>query len=151
MMRKKLIIVAALILSLTTVSAYAGMNMDMSGMNMKSGKMIMLPMTAANGVSAMAHLMDIKASMRKMDMAATNHFMIMFTDKASKKPLTGGIAALKITRPDGHTDKPLRMMAMKNAFGVNIVLTDKGTYEFTVGTRLTDGQKRTFKFKYTLK
>ncbi len=138
-------------MSLISASAYAGMNMDMSGMNMKSGKMIMLPMTATDGVSAMAHLMDIKAAMHKMGMAATNHFMIMFTDKASKKTLTGGIAALKITRPDGHTDKPLRMMAMKNAFGVNIVMADKGTYKFTVGTRLADGQKRTFKFKYTVR
>ncbi len=148
-LRKSIIFLTVLLASLITIPAYAEMNM--AGMDMTSGKQIMLPMTATNGVSAMAHLKDIHVAMSKMGMTATHHFMVMFTSQESNEQLTGGMAALKITRPDGQTDKPIMLMAMSNAFGSDITLASKGKYEFAVGTKLSDGKKRTFKFEYTVK
>jgi hypothetical protein len=144
-------ILAALLFFLTPFTSYAGMNMDMGGMDMNSSKQVMLPMAATDGVSAMAHLLDIKEAMSKMGMDATNHFMIMFTDQTTNELLTKGVVALKITHPDGHTDKPIKLMSMTNAFGSDITLTDKGTHKLTVGTKLSDGKKRTFNFEYTVK
>ena len=149
MKRTTLTLLTVLLISLTTITAYAGMNM--SGMDMKSGKQIMLPTAVSDGVSAMAHLKDIKEAMSKMGMDATNHFMIMFTNQISKEKMSEGTVALKIIRPNGHTDKPIKLMSMSDAFGTDISINDKGTYTFVVGTRLSDAKKRIFTFKYTLK
>jgi len=143
-------ITMALILCLATLStALAGTNMDMT-MKM-GGKQIMLPMTEVDGVSAMAHLKDIKAAMAKMGMTATNHFMVMFTDLKSGKQLTDGMAALKITNPAGKAGSPIMLMAMEDAFGSDITLDKPGLYKLDVGTRLNDGRKRVFHFTYTVK
>ncbi len=149
MQQKAITFIATLLLSLATITAYAGM--DMGGTDMKSGHQIMLPTTVVDGVSAMAHLLDIKETMVKRGMAATNHFMIMFTDQKSNKDIPEGIVALKITHPNGHTDKPIKLMTMSNAFGSDITLADRGTYLFTVGTKLSDHNKRIFHFQYTVK
>ncbi len=130
-------------------TAQAGMNMDMT---MKTGgKQIMLPMLEVDGVSAMAHLKDIKAAMAKMGLTATNHFMVMFTSQKSGKQLTDGMAALKITNPAGKISPPVMLMAMNGTFGSDITLTKLGLYKLDVGTKLTDGRKRVFHFTYTVK
>jgi hypothetical protein len=40
---------------------------------------------------------------------------------------------------------------MQGHFGADVALSEKGKYEFTVGTKLADGEKRQFEFSYTLK
>ncbi len=149
MKRKTLSILAALLMSITTVTAYAGMNTG--SMDMKSGDQIMLPSAVSDGVSAMVHLKDIKDAMSKMGMDTTHHFMIMLTDRVSREKMREGTVALKIIRPNGHTDKPIKLMSMSDAFGTDIAINDKGTYTFVVGTKLSDDKKRTFTFKYTVK
>ncbi len=148
-MHLKSITMALILCFITLSTAQAGMNMDMT-MKM-DGKQIMLPMVEVDGVSAMAHLKDIKAAMAKMGMTATNHFMVMFTDQKSGKQLTDGMAALKITNPAGKTSSPIMLMAMSSTFGSNITLNKPGLYKLDVGTRLNDGRKRVFHFTYTVK
>ncbi len=148
-MRLKSITITLILCFAILSTAQAGMNMDMT---MKTGgKQIMLPMLEVDGVSAMAHLKDIKAAMAKRGLSTTNHFMIMFTDRKSGKQLTDGMAALKITDPAGKTSSPIMLMAMEGTFGSDITMDKPGLYKLDVGTRLNDGRKRVFHFTYTVK
>jgi hypothetical protein len=117
----------------------------------KDGAMIMVGDDTEDGVKGMAHLKDVSAAMSKMGMDATHHFMVLFADVKSGKPITEGTAAVKITGPDGKAADPVRLIAMEGHFGADVVLKQKGEYSFEVGTKLPDGQKRTFEFKQTLK
>ncbi len=121
----------------------------MSSMQMQ-GDEIMLHGTTVDGVSAMAHLKDIRAAMAKMNMPQTHHFMVMFTDAKTGTPVESGMAAVKVTDPSGATGKPVKLMAMAGGFGADVTLDKPGAYTFEVGTRLTDGKKRKFTFHYTM-
>lgn len=148
-MKVKFIAILTVLISLAGISVQA-MEMEKSGMNMK-GNYIMLPNSTEGGVTAMAHLKDIKAAMAKMGMHATNHFMVMFTDQKSGSQISEGLVALKITDPHGKVSGPIYLMPMAGAFGSDITLTDKGSYQLEVGTKLRDGIKRKFHFTYTIK
>ncbi len=124
--------------------------MDHGGMSME-GDMVMLGNSVQDGVKAMAHLKDVKATMAKMDMDATHHIMVMFADVNSGEPIESGAAAVKIKGPDGEESKAINLIGMEGHFGADIELTEPGDYHFTVGTRLADGNKRQFEFDYTLK
>lgn len=125
------------------------MNMQHDGMNM-NGDMIMLGDATQNGVKAMAHLKDVHEAMAKMGMKTTHHLMVMFADLATGKPIASGMVAVKIVKPDGETEGPIRLMGMQGHFGVDATLKEKGKYHFNVGTKLADGQKRQYEFNYTL-
>ena len=120
------------------------------GMAME-GDMVMLGDATASGVKAMAHLKDVSEAMSKMGMETTHHIMVMFADTASGKPIEEGVAAVKITGPDGKTGAPIKLMGMQGHFGADVTLAQKGEYTFEVGTKLKDGEKRQFTFNYTLK
>ena len=124
--------------------------MDHGSMAMK-GDMIMLGEDTESGVKAMAHLKDVGAAMSKMGMDTTHHLMVMFADAKSGNPIEEGSAAVKITGPDGKTGEPVKLMGMGGHFGADVTLKQKGEYTFEVGSKLADGQKRTFEFKQTLK
>ncbi len=165
-MRKQLTILAAsffiLCLPLTALAAsheHAEMKemdhskMDHSGHDGMAmhGDMIMLGDDTEEGVKGMAHLKDVGAAMSKMGMDTTHHLMVMFVDAKSGEPITEGAAAVKITGPDGKTSEPSKLMGMQGHFGADVVLKQKGEYSFEVGSKLADGQKRTFEFKHTVK
>jgi hypothetical protein len=120
--------------------------MDHGKMAME-GSMIMLQEEEVDGVSASAHLMDVKEKMAEHGMSQTHHIMISFMDAEGHRIETGS-AAVKIESPDEKVGKPIKMMAMDGHFGADITLDQKGTYHFKVGTKLPDGQKRTFHFHY---
>jgi len=120
------------------------------GMMMEKG-MVMLGEKTEDGVKAMAHLNDVKDAMAKMGMKETHHFMVMFMDVKSGEPITEGTVAVKIEGPAGKTSDPVKLMGMEGHFGADIVLTEKGKYEFKVGTKLPDGQKRQYEFEYEVK
>ena len=124
--------------------------MDHGSMNMQ-GDMIMLGDTDEDGVKAEAHLKDVKAAMAKMGMGTTHHFMVMFVDDASGKPIDSGAAAVKIKGPDGKEGAAVKLRGMQGHFGADVELTEPGEYHFIVGTKLADGKKRQFEFEYTLK
>ncbi len=127
------------------------MNMDQGSMSMH-GDMIMLGDQVQDGVKAMAHLKDVKEAMGKMGMTGTtHHFMVMFEDQATGKAIDSGSVAVKIQGPEGKEEKPVKLMGMQGHFGADVDLETKGTYHFTVGTKLEDGTKRQFEFDYTLK
>jgi len=124
--------------------------MEHGGMMMEKG-MVMLGEKTEDGVKAMAHLNDVKEAMAKMGMKETHHFMVMFMDVKSGEPITEGTVAVKIEGPAGKTSDPVKLMGMEGHFGADIVLTEKGKYEFKVGTKLPDGQKRQYEFEYEVK
>jgi hypothetical protein len=99
----------------------------------------------------MAHLKDVRDAMAKMDMKETHHFMVMFMDTTTGEPIEQGSAALKIVSPSGKEVGTVKLMGMQGHFGADIALSEKGKYEFTVGTKLADGEKRQFEFSHTLK
>lgn len=114
-------------------------------------KMIMVGDDTEDGVKASAHLQDVGEAMKKAGQKFTHHFMVVFVDKKSGKPITQGQAALKVTGPDGKTAEPMKLIGMEGHFGADIVLQGKGSYKYEVGTKLPDGKKRTFEFKQALK
>ena len=129
-------------------SKMEGMNHgDQSGMAMAGG-MIMLGEKTVDGVRAMVHLKDVKAAMAKMGMSETHHFMVMFVDVASGKPIEAGTVAVKIKHGTAEAGPPVQLMGMQGHFGADITLSDPGKYEFTLGTKLPDGKSRKFDFEF---
>ncbi|BCR05079.1 hypothetical protein DESUT3_21480 [Desulfuromonas versatilis] len=122
--------------------------MEHGGMMME-GDMVMLGESTENGIKAMAHLKDVKAAMSKMGMTETHHFMVMFMDTATGKPVESGMAAIKIKGPDGMKSEPIKLMGMEGHFGADVTLAAPGRYEFEIGTKLADGKKRNFQFEYS--
>lgn len=123
-------------------------SMDHAGM-MDAGT-VMVGEQNVEGVKALAHVRDVKAAMAKMGMKETHHFLVNFVGKDGK-PVTEGTVAVKIKDPAGQESDPIALPGMQGHFGADIVLADKGTYEFKVGTKLPDGVVRQYEFKYELK
>lgn len=131
-------------------SMHQGMKMDHA-----MGDMKMIGECERDGVNAMAHIKvygpDAVASMSKMGMNGTHHLMIYFQKSGDKEMMTDGMAAVKITGPDGKTSKPVKLMAMGQAFGSDVAMSEPGEYKIEVGTKLKDGKKRQFEFYYVVK
>lgn len=116
------------------------------------GGMAMLGDEIKDGVKGAAHLKDVSEAMAKMGMKENYHFMIMFMDTKTGKPIETGAAAVKIIDPAGkETGAPVELMAMDGHFGADIFLDQKGEYHFKVGTKLPDGKKRQYQFHYVIK
>ena len=125
------------------MTAHEGMSMDANS--------IMLGQVTTEGVTAMAHLNDVGAMMAKMGMPENYHLMLMFT-AADGKTIDQGSVAVKITAPGKQQPgEALPMTGMDGHFGVDLHLPEPGEYQFTIGSKLADGQKRQFSFSYTVK
>jgi len=144
------IILTAVTLFILPFTAPAMDSGQMAGMSMDADT-VMLPGKTVDGVRAMAHLRDIRAAMAKMNMSQTHHFMVMFTDAETGKSLDSGLAAVKITDPQGTTSTPVKLMGMKGGFGADVTLDKPGIYTFDVATRFADGKKRQFQFHSPVK
>jgi hypothetical protein len=115
------------------------------------GAMLEIGTVSVKGVAAMAHLKDVRAAMAKTGMKITHHFMVMFSDEKTGKPLDAGKVAVKITGPDGAVNGPLELMGMQGHFGADFDLAKKGKYGVMCKYKLTDGKVRSSKFWYTVK
>ena len=124
-------------------------SMDHAGMMMDAAT-VMLGDQTVQGVKAVAHLRDVKAAMAKMGMKETHHFMVNFVGKDGK-PVTEGTVAVKIENPAGAVGDPIALPGMQGHFGADIVLMEKGTYTFRVGSKLPDGVVRQYEFKHEVK
>ncbi len=114
--------------------------------------MIMLGDEVKEDVKGAAHLKDVGAAMAKLGKKENYHFMIMFMDTKTGKPIEEGTVAVKITDPKGkETGAPVELMGMDGHFGADIALTEKGEYHFKVGSKLPDGKKRQYHFHYIVK
>lgn len=122
--------------------------MEHGGMSMAGG-MIMLGEQEVEGVEAMVHLKDVKDAMAKMGMSQTHHFMVMFVDTTTGEPVEAGMAAVKIVDPGGTEGEAVALMGMQGHFGADIALSAPGEYVFKLGTKLADGKKRQYEFKFT--
>lgn len=147
---KKLLILAlmALIIPATAMAmkGMEGMDHKSDSKKMDHGSMgmqgvVMLQDEVVNGVKASAHLMDMEGGMGQM-------LMVMFTDEKSGEMIMNGNVALKIESPDEKTGEAMKMKKSKGMFGADIKFEQKGMYHFMVGTKLADGEKRTFHFHH---
>lgn len=120
-----------------------------AGMDMSTG-VAMLGDQTVEGVKAVAHARDVKAAMAKMGMKETHHFMVAFVGNDGK-PITAGTVAVKIKNPAGKEGDPIQLPGMQGHFGADVILAEKGTYEFKVGSKLPDGATRQYEFKYEVK
>jgi hypothetical protein len=113
---------------------------------------IMLGEQTVDNVKAMAHLNDVGAVMAKMGKKENYHFMVMFSDAKTGAAIDQGTVAVKITDPTtGQAGAAIALMGMGGHFGADVALMAKGEYQFTVGTKLADGGKRQYSFRYTVK
>lgn len=127
----------------------------MQGMAMK-GDMTKIGEQVVDGVKAMAHIMvygeSARASMAKMGMDTTHHLMMLFVDEQSGQAIVEGAAALKVQTRDGKTGKAIKLMTMKMkmgaGFGSDFSLPGTGDFRFLVGSKLADGKKRQFEFRF---
>lgn len=103
------------------------------------------------GVKATGHLNDVTEIMANMGMPQTHHLMVMFSDEKSGQPIVKGTVAVKIRNQAGVESSPIRLEGMEGHFGADIMLEQKGLYEFNIGTALIDGVKRQYQFKYEYK
>lgn len=152
-MKKQLFIVALLTLLALPGVLFAAMN-EHSGHSTAKGDMHKGMLTVGeqtvDGVKAIVYLNDVKATMTKMGMKETHHLMIHFYAKDGKT-IENGTVAVKIKGPDGKEGGAIKAIGMDAHFGVDVVLEQKGSYVFTIGTQLADGVKRQFELKYELK
>jgi hypothetical protein len=146
------LLVAVALLATSVAPAFArsahnhGHAHDMAGHE----EMILVGEKTVEGVRGEAHLNDVEAEMKRAGMPMTHHFMIAFEDHRTKKPITEGRVALRVTDPEGNTSNPVRLIGMDGHFGADITLRQKGDYVFEVGSNLPDGQTRQFEFAHKL-
>ncbi|MGD9947016.1 MAG: hypothetical protein AB7U29_00905 [Desulfobulbus sp.] len=123
-----------------------------TAMKMMNGDSIMLGEQSVDGVKAMAHLNDVGEVMAKMGKKENYHFMVMFSDAQTGAALDQGTVAVKITDPaTGQGGAAIPLMGMGGHFGADVALSAKGEYHFMVGSKLADGKKRQYSFRYTVK
>lgn len=112
------------------------------------GDMIMLGDAEVKGVKAMAHLKDVREAMAGMGMGVTHHLMVMLSSVENGTALEKGLVAVRVQSPSGKVGKAVKLMGMQGHFGADITLDESGDYLFTVATKLEDGKKRTFEFRF---
>ena len=112
---------------------------------------IMLPEQTVDSITALAHLKDVKATMTKMGMKHTHHFMLNFKDAKSGKALEAQVAAVKIVDPSGKEGEPVKLMSMDGHSGAEVILAASGAYKFKVAVKLAGKKKVQYEFAYTLK
>ena len=122
-----------------------------AGTASSEGSMIIVGSMVSKGVKGMAHLNDVSATMAKMGMTTTHHFMIVFVDEASGEQIDTGSVALKITNPDAKVGEAIELIGMDGHFGADVILDMAGEYHFKLGTKLADGTKRKFHFHLVVK
>ncbi len=111
--------------------------------------MIPLGEATVDSVTATAHLNDVHEAMAKAGQSFTHHLQISFAGSKGEK-LTEGAAAVKVTPPGGEEGAAVPLTGMDGHFGADLTLSGSGTYRFTVGTKLADGEKRQFVFQHDL-
>lgn len=125
---------------------------DAGSMEKMGNQSIMLGEQTVDGVKAMGHLYDTGAMMAQLGKKENYHLMIMFNNAKTGEAIEQGMVAVKITDPKtGQTGEAISLMAMGGQFGADITLTGKGEYQLQVGSKLGDGMKRQFSFRYTVK
>ena len=138
-----------------TASEHSGHNMmeHQGAMPTMNTQTIMLgDEQTVEGVKGMAHIKDVGAMMAKNGKKENYHFMMMFSDAKTGAPINEGTVAVKIVDPKtGQAGAAIPLMGMSGHFGADVTLPTKGDYQFQVGSKLADGTKRQFTFKYSYK
>lgn len=149
---KKMTVLAAAILALSTPAA--SFAMDHESMTMEHGGGHMMGKVAheevVDGVKASFSVLDIKEKMAKMGMKETHHIMVMFADAKSGKKLGEGEVKVKVMAPD-KTEQVKDLMGMEGGFGADFTMPKKGKYGVMAKFKLKDGKMRSAKFWYTVK
>jgi len=120
---------------------------DLPGMSIEGPK-YMIGAYEAKGVKGIAYLNDLRREMAKYGLKNTHHLMVEFKDIFTGESKEIGSVAVKVKKPQGMTGRAIKLLDMEGGFGADVTLKEKGTYQFTVGTELSDGVKRTFLFNF---
>lgn len=144
-MKKQIITFLMIVFLAFPISALAMENMDHS-----EGSMILLGAEEVGGVKASVHLRDIETEMTKHGMKMTHHIMVRFLEMANSVTIEKGQVAVKVKDPSGKVSKAHKLMGMDGHFGVDLILGQKGVYNFIIATKFPDGKKRTFHFQVEL-
>lgn len=148
-----LLTIATLALATTAFAATHSMDhgsMDHGDMKMDAS-MIMLPEQSVEGVTAQVHIKDVKATMAKMGMKHTHHFMVVLSDAKTGKRIEPQLVAVKIIDPAGKEAEAVELMSMEGHSGADVILANPGEYRFKVAAKLADGKKVQYEFKTTIK
>ena len=124
--------------------------LEMSETDHDMNGMMMLESEVADGVKAMFHLSDVKAEMAKAGKPFTHRLMAIFIDLKTGKAIESGKVAVKVKTPADVEGKPQRLISMDGYFSVDLILDQTGTYQFKIGSKLADGQKREFNPQHNL-
>lgn len=109
-----------------------------------------------DGVKATFSITGIADEMRAKGLALpkgmkdTHHLAAVFADVAGKKPLTKGLVAIRVQGP-GQGSEPRELAAMDGHFGVDLDLSQPGSYMIMCRFVLDDGRKRQAMFRYDVK
>lgn len=117
---------------------------------MNDPAMLMFPEQTVDGITATAHLKDVKATMAKMGMKQTHHFMVTFKNAAGKH-IEAQVAAVKIVAPDGKEGETVELPSMQGHSGADVILAAPGAYTFKVAAKLPGDKKVQYEFKTNLK
>jgi hypothetical protein len=107
-------------------------------------------MQTVDGVSATVHIKDVKATMAKMGMKHTHHFMVTLEDGKGEGILPQ-VIAVKIIDPSGKESEPVALMSMQDHAGADVILPAPGDYIFKVVAKLPGDKKVQYEFKTTIK
>lgn len=159
-----LILLTLTVIALPTAGLAASHSMDHSGHGNSAQQMvhgstvidmdksvIMLPEQTVDSITALAHLKDVKATMAKMGMKHTHHFMVNFKEAKSGKALEAQVAAVKIVDPSGKEGEPVKLMSMDGHSGADVILAASGAYKFKVAVKLAGEKTVQYEFAYTVK
>lgn len=138
------VLMAMLVPGVAVAMDHSQMAMDNDTKKMDHGGMqgvVMLQDVVVDGVKGAAHLMTAPDGKGQM-------LMVMFTNEKTGAMINEGRCAVKVETPDGKVGEPVMLMEKNGMFGAKINLGHKGMHRFVVGTKLADGQKRSFTFEH---
>jgi hypothetical protein len=148
---KRLMVICAILLALTTPAAFAASDHSGHGDHVSAAHEEVI-----EGVKATFTVQTMKEAMKAMGMEMpkgvkeTHHLSVSFKDVKSGKALTEGSVKVKIQGPD-KAEQTRDMTGMQGHFGADFDLSKKGKYGVMTKFQLKDGKVRSAKFWYTVK
>lgn len=115
------------------------------------GPMQKLSEQTVDGIKAIVHLKDIKASMVKLKMPQTHHLLITLVDVQNNKEVFADAAMVKIVDPTGKESGPIALTVMPRHVGADITLASEGGYTLKIQVKLIGGRTISYEYKTTMK
>jgi hypothetical protein len=147
------LVFASVVMPLTLLAApheMADGTVMLGGMEV-GGTMQKLPEQTVDGIKAIVHLKDIKASMAKLNMPQTHHLLITLVDVQNNKEVVPDAAMVKIAGPTGKESGPIALTVMPRHVGADITLAPGGGYWLKIQVKQSGGGTISYEYKTTIK